>query len=92
MLYFYRPLVPKCILIKRRNETFLLQNADPYDIKMRLTRLEQSLKQEGLYKNVKSDFVHLRKDILGVSVTMYTSSTIFFALTLVCTCSTCKAS
>ncbi|XP_052282328.1 uveal autoantigen with coiled-coil domains and ankyrin repeats-like isoform X2 [Dreissena polymorpha] len=41
-------------------------DADPYEIKSRLTRLEQSLKQEGLYKNVKADFVHLRKDILGL--------------------------
>ncbi|XP_045205085.1 uncharacterized protein LOC123557595 isoform X1 [Mercenaria mercenaria] len=40
--------------------------SDPYEIKLRLSRLEQSLKHEGLYKNVKSDFVHLRKDILGL--------------------------
>ncbi|KAL4230642.1 hypothetical protein ACF0H5_011019 [Mactra antiquata] len=40
-------------------------DADPYEIKARLSRLEQSLKHEGLFKNVKSDFVHLKKDILG---------------------------
>ncbi|XP_052792989.1 uncharacterized protein LOC128226917 isoform X2 [Mya arenaria] len=42
------------------------EDADPYEIKVRLNRLEQSLKQEGLYKNVKADFVQLRKEILGL--------------------------
>ncbi|XP_060561866.1 uncharacterized protein LOC132721557 [Ruditapes philippinarum] len=47
--------------------------SDPHEIKSRLSRLEQSLKHEGLYKNVKSDFVHLRKDILGGSVLLHGS-------------------
>lgn len=38
---------------------------EPLEIKSRLIRLEQALKQEGLFKNVKGDFVVLKKEIIG---------------------------
>lgn len=39
--------------------------AEAHDTKSRLNKLEQSLKQEGLFKNVKADFSVLKKEILG---------------------------
>lgn len=38
---------------------------EPLEIKSRLIRLEQALKQEGLFKNVKGDFMVLKKEIIG---------------------------
>ena len=47
--------------------TFLSQASDPLEIKSRIIRLEQALKQEGLFKNVKGDFMLIKKEIIGVS-------------------------
>lgn len=43
-------------------------DATAAEVRQTLTGLEKALKKEGLFKNVKSGFIHLKKEFLSVSI------------------------
>ncbi|KAK3100137.1 hypothetical protein FSP39_015229 [Pinctada imbricata] len=58
---------------KEASDKVLKGEAVPSDVRVTLTGLEKALKKEGLFKNVKSGFVHMKKDFLLSSTGRTTS-------------------